>query len=381
MYGGISMMKKILVVVCIAALALSACSGKKKEGKLVIGFNNYSKGIYSLDILEKGFLATCEALDVEPMVVNDEGKVENSSVNVDNMISAGVDGIVFFGIYDTMFPVIAQKCESAGVPFVFFDHMPADSVLVDLVENFETYKGIAATVDNDTGRNLGAYAAGRGLKKAIVITAPRSDTSHVARTAGFTEAFEAGGGQVLNVSYGEVDLPSVMTRANDELTAHPDVECIYVTNGDAGAALVETLAKHPEVNAELYVTDLDPGVLSGLASGKVAAANGAHWVNVDFATALLVNALRGNEVLDGSNPPRLVVPVMVLPANLVDMYQKFWIDQQPFSPDEMRAWVGDGVTADVFKNELANYNINSRLEAKVRSGLLTQADLDAALAK
>ncbi|MDR0409200.1 MAG: substrate-binding domain-containing protein [Spirochaetaceae bacterium] len=375
-------MKKILAVVCMAALALSACSkkGGSEDSKLVIGFNNYSKGIYSLDILEKGFLATCEALDVEPMVVNDEGKVENSSVNVDNMISAGVDGIVFFGIYDTMFPVIAQKCESAGVPFVFFDHMPADSVLVDLVENFETYKGIAATVDNDTGRNLGAYAASRGLKKAIVITAPRSDTSHVARTAGFTEAFEAGGGQVLNVSYGEVDLPSVMTRANDELTAHPDVECIYVTNGDAGAALVETLAKHPEVNAELYVTDLDPGVLNGLASGKVAAANGAHWVNVDFATALLVNALRGNEILDEGSPARLVVPVMVLPANLVGMYQKFWIDQQPFSPDEMRAWVGSDVTVDVFKNELANYNIMSRLEAKVRAGLLTQADLDAALA-
>ncbi|MDR1363590.1 MAG: hypothetical protein LBJ35_06035, partial [Spirochaetaceae bacterium] len=76
------MMKKILAVVCMAALALSACKSKD-NGKLVIGFNNYSKGIYSLDILEKGFLATCEALDVEPMVVNDEGKVENSSVNVD----------------------------------------------------------------------------------------------------------------------------------------------------------------------------------------------------------------------------------------------------------------------------------------------------------
>ncbi|MDR2659823.1 MAG: substrate-binding domain-containing protein [Spirochaetaceae bacterium] len=373
-------MKKILLVVCMAALALSACQGKKDSDKLTIGFNNYSKGIYSLDILEKGFLATCEALGVESMVVNDEGKVENSSVNVDNMISAGVDGIVFFGIYDTMFPVIAQKCNEAGVPFVFFDHMPADDVLTDLAENFEEYKGIAATVDNDTGKNLGSYAAGKGLKKALIITAPRSDTSHVARTAGFTDAFQAGGGQVLMVSYGEVDLPSVMTRANDALTAHPDVDCIYVTNGDAGAALVETLDKHPEVNAELYVTDLDPGVLSGLASGKVAAANGAHWVNVDFATALLVNALRGNEIFDGDRPPRLVVPVMVLPANMVDMYQRFWIDQQPFSADEMRSWVGPDVTVDVFKNELANYNITSRLEAKVRAGLLTQADLDAALA-
>jgi ribose transport system substrate-binding protein len=373
-------MKKILVVVCMAALALSGCTSKKEgEKKLIIGFNNYSKGVYSLDILEKGFLATCDALGVEPMVVNDEGKVENSSVNVDNMISAGVDGIVFFGIYDTMFPVIAQKCENEGVPFVFYDHMPADSVLVDLAENFETYKGIAATVDNDTGRNLGLYAASRGLKNALIITAPRSDTSHVARTNGFTEAFEGGGGKILNVSYGEVDLASIMTRANDELTAYPNVDCIYVTNGDAGAGLVEILAKHPEVSAELYVTDLDPAVLDALSKGKVAAANGAHWVNVDFATALLINALRGNEIDDGGSPARLVVPVMVLPANLVGMYKEFWINQQPFSADEMRSWVGPDVTADTFKNVLANYNISNRLEAKVQAGLLTQSDLDAAL--
>ncbi len=65
------------------------------EKRLVIGANNYLKGIYSLDILEKAFLTTCEALGVDSVIVNDEGKLENSVSGVDNLIAAGVDGIVF----------------------------------------------------------------------------------------------------------------------------------------------------------------------------------------------------------------------------------------------------------------------------------------------
>jgi hypothetical protein len=104
----------------------------------------------------------------------------------------------------------------------------------------------------------------------------------------------------------------------------------------------------------------------------------SHPDNVDFATALLVNALRGNEIKESGQAPRLVVLVMTLPSNLIGLYDKYWLQQQPFSPDEMHSWVGPGVTVDVFKNTLANYNINTSLEAKVSQGLLTQADLDAA---
>ncbi|MDR0758812.1 MAG: sugar ABC transporter substrate-binding protein [Treponema sp.] len=354
-----------------------AQSGPKAGKKLVIGFNNYLQGHYSLDILENSFKATCAALDIEPYILNDEGKSENSAYNVDNMINAGVDGVVFFGIVDTLFPVVAKKCTDAGIPFVFFDHMPSDETLAQVVSS-PYYKGIAATVDYGTGANFGTHALELGLKKAVVITGERGDTTHTARTTGFTETFTKGGGTVLAQAYGPVDLQSALTRSNDTLTAHPDADCIYATNGDVGTSVLEAVAKHPGMNAKVFVTDLDPSVLDGLKNGKVAAGNGAHWVNVDFATALLVNALRGNEIKENGRAPRLVVPVMTLPSNLIGLYDKYWLQQQPFSPDEMRSWVGPNVTVDVFKNTLANYNINTRLDAKVKQGLLSQAELDAA---
>jgi ribose transport system substrate-binding protein len=371
------------LVFALAGLAFSSCTkrdGSDSEKKLVIGFNNYLQGNYSLDILERSFKATCDALGVEAYVMNDEAKTENSASNIDNMINAGVDGIVFFGINDTLFPVVAKKCTDAKVPFVFYDHMPSDETLAKVVTS-PYYKGLAATIDYGTGANIGTYALQRGLKKAVVITGPQGDTTHTARTNGFTDTFTKGGGQVLDQSYGSVSLSGALTRTNDTLTAHPDADCIYATNGDVGISCIEALSKHPAMKADIFVTDLDAPVLEGLKSGKVAAGNGAHWVNVDFATVLLINALRGNDIKDNGQPPRLVVPVMTLPFNLVDLYAKYWIEQQPFSADEMRSWVGPNVTIDTYKQALNDYNIQNRLEAKVRQGLLQQSELDAALSQ
>lgn len=376
MHKRLSVVPVALVFVFAAGIIADAGAGEKK---LVIGFNNPLKGLYSVDILEKSFVAAANAHGVEPLTFNDEGRLENAVTNVDNMISAGVDGIVFFGTTDTLFPVVAMKCEEAGIPVVFYDHMPSDDV-IGMVSGFGMYKGLAATVDGNTGRNMGEYAAAEKLKRAVVITGEITDTTHAARTKGFVEAFTAAGGEIATESYGVIDLSSVMTRANDVFIANPDIDCVYATNGDIGSVVIEALSKHPGIKTQVLVTDLDPAVLAGLESGKVSAANGAHWINTDFALALLVNALRGNELREADGaPPRLVVPVITLPSRFVGMYEEQWIQNHPFSDDEIRAMAGSGVTLEKLRETIAGYGIESRLEAKAAAGALDRAELDALL--
>ena len=349
-------------------------------GQLLIGHNNILKGNYSVDILENTIQATCDALDIELMVTNDETQVEKSVTNVDNMISAGVDGLIFLGMSDTLFPVIAEKCEAANVPFAIVDHIPADDVAAQLQES-PMYVGGAVTDDSVTGKTIGEYAAAQGCKKAIVVTALNTDPTHIKRVEGFTEAFEAAGGEVLDVGWGEPTVDKALTRANDLLTAHPDVDCVYGTNGDVASATIQALEKHPEVSAKMFATDLDPAVLEGLESGVVSAANGAHWVGGDFAAELLINYLQGNPIKDPEGKaPLFKVSAAVLPSSLVDLYNQFWINSQPFSDEEMQAMVGPGVTYDTFNDAISGYTVESRLQAKVDAGLLTQEELDAALA-
>jgi ribose transport system substrate-binding protein len=354
-------------------------TGNTTNGKkLKLGCNNFLKGIYSVDILEKGFVETCKALDIDTMVVNDEGKVEKTTQNVDNMISAGVDGIVFFGISDTLFPVVSQKCQQAKVPFVCYDHMPSDANMKILQSN-PYFKGVVATKDLGTGQNIGKAAGEAGLKKAIVVTGKKTDPTHSARTKGFTEAFEAAGGKVLDVAWDAQNLADATTKANDLMTAHSDVDCIYASNGDYGCGTLQALEKHPEIKAKMYITDLDPDVLTGLKEGTIAAANGAHWINVDFATTLLINALNGKELKgkDGKTPV-LIAPVMTLPSKLVDLYDKFWIKSQPFSGDELKQFVvtwNPNVSIQDYEDVLANYSVETRLKAKEKQGLITADEL------
>lgn len=381
-------MKKILVALLMVALTVSSVfangSDEKQntsDDKIVIGCNNFLKGIYSLDILEKNFVTTCEALGVEPMVVNDEGKIENCITNVDNMIAAGVDGILILGLSDTVFPVIAQKCEAAGVYFAFYDHMPSDEAL-SRFKDYEYFAGVAATSDFNTGSNMGDYAAESGLKKAFIVTGLTTDNTHLNRTNGFISAFEAAGGEVVAEGYGNMSRADALQMSDDLLTAHPDVDCIYGTNGDYAAATLESMEKHSNVSAKLYATDLDPDILTGLKDGKISAANGAHWINIDYTTALLVNAIKGNKIV-GSNGSAaiLTVPVMVLPNKYIDLYNSQWIESSPYSDAEIQSMVGDDVTAKDLQALLDDYTIEKRLEAMVADGRISKAQLDSANAQ
>lgn len=375
-------MKKLIAM--LLALALLCCGAltafAEEEATFTIGFNNYRVGAYSLDILQKNFEYACAAMGVDVMVVNDEAKIDNSPTNVDNMIAAGVDGIVFFGLNDNVMVSVAQRCQNAGIPFVFYDHMPSDQV-VEMMKNYSCYLGCAATMDESTGRVAGEYAASIGATKAVVVTGENSDPSHSARTNGFTEAFEAAGGEVLGVGWGNPNLTDSLPRANDLLTAHPDADFIYGSNGDCGLAGKEALASHPDVTATVYATDLDPDVLTSLEDGTIAAASGAHWINVYFAAALMVNHLQGNTLRnEDGTAPRLVVPVITLPNNYIDLYNKLWIESYPYTEAELAAFVGSDVTVDTLETELTNYTLDNRIAALVEQGVITQEEVDASLA-
>lgn len=371
-------MKKVASLILVLMMLMVALVPVSLAENVTVGYNNYRVGAYSLDILQKNFEYAAKAMGLDVMVVNDEAKIDNCPVNVDNMISTGVKGIAFFGLNDNVMISIAQRCEQAGVYFAFYDHMPSDQV-IEMLKNFQYYAGAAATSDISTGRVAGEYAVSTGAKTAVIVTGEQTDPSHSARVQGFTEVFEAAGGKVVGVGWGSPALSESLTRANDLLTAHPDADFIYGSNGDCGLAGKEALASHPGVNAKVYATDLDPDILVGLTDGSISAANGAHWINVYFAAALLKNAIDGNVIKDADgNAPRLVVPVMTLPGSYIELYNKLWIENAPFTESELAALVGPDVTVETLQTVLDNYTIDNRLDALVAAGAVTQEEVDAA---
>lgn len=78
--------------ICLLLVFLLSASALAADYK--IGFNNALSGVYCLDILENFAVYAAEALGAELMVVNDEGTIEKSIANVENLIASGVDGII-----------------------------------------------------------------------------------------------------------------------------------------------------------------------------------------------------------------------------------------------------------------------------------------------
>lgn len=371
----------VLIAFVLLVSGLSPVVGAQTTGRLKIGFNNFLKGIYCLDILENNAKFAADALGIEMVTVNDEGKTEKVVANVENLIASGVDGIVFFGIVDTVFPVVAKKCADAKVPFVVYDHLPSAKTMEILKKN-PYFVGAVGEYDYDAGYPIGKFAAEAGLKKAIIVTGKRGDTTHEARVKGFTDAFTKGGGKVLDVGWGSVTLADAIEKAEDLIVAHPDIDVIYGTGGDYGVGALQALKKHPNVNAKVFITDLDPPVLEGLASGDVAAANGAHWVNAGFAVTLLHNWLLGHKLLDEKGQaPVITVPILVLPSGQEKLYQKWWLDNQPFTAQELRnlsyKWNRSVALAD-FQKVLSDYSIKERLLKRLQEGKVTEKELKAA---
>lgn len=364
----------LLVFLVVASVS----SGGKKEG-FKIGFNNFLRGIYSLDILESFAVYTADALGIETIVVNNEARDEKAISDLENLIASGVDGIVFFGTTDNLFSVVANKCRQAKIPFVFYDHLPSDRSLEYLKKN-PYYAGSVGERDYNAGYPIGEYAAEAGSKKAIIVTSQRGDTTHEARVKGFTDAFEAAGGKVADVGWGPTSRTEAMAVTENLLLANPDIDVVYASNGDFGIGALQILNRYPNIKADLYITDLDRDVLTALKNKKVVAANGAHWINSGFAVALLHNWLLGHPLLEeNGEAPIIEVPILVLPNYLVDAYQKHWLDDQPFSPNEMRKMsyaFNKDVSLDDFRKVMEEYSFESRLRAKLEEGKISQEEFD-----
>ena len=298
----------IMVPLCVLPL-LSGCQSQPADstpsgnsnGNTSSGFtiaaNNWGVGAYPLDIIFEG-LAPLEASagDLTIDVANNEFKADKVISDLQNQLSSGADGVLFLGMTQTIFPTAAQLCLQNEVPFVFHANVPADADWQSIQEN-PYYAGAVITQEYDAGAAMGELALADGNRTAIISAAALGDYSHDQRIAGFTDTFEAGGGEVVYVSHA-ADPSEAVQKANDFMTAYPDADMIYCTGGDYTSGTISAMVTNPNADYKLYGTDLSPETAQSILDGDVQALNGGQWITGSLAAALLVNRLDGQPILD-----------------------------------------------------------------------------------
>lgn len=347
----------------------------------VIATNNFFKGAYPLDIVVTSIKTVTDICGDTILESNDEGNIEKIVADIENFVAAGADGILWLGFAETNFQVGPQKANAAGVPIAFVDKYPLDKDLLEQCRSLEYFAGGIGNSDYTGGANMAEYALSLGCKKALIEGAEVGDTAHDPRIAGFTDVFTAGGGEVLAVAH--VDAAADKTTVADNLiSAYPDADCFFGSGGDQALAGMSVSATLGRDDIKVLGVDISPDLLPYLKDGSLAAGCGAHWVNGMFTAILLENYLDGCPMIDDDGKVAMLAttPLIVIPAPMADLYNRFWIEEFPYEESEIKQMLyryNPDVTIQDIKDMLAKYSVEERLIAKYEAGKVTAEELAA----
>lgn len=324
----------VTAIITVFSLLLTSCGTKPAEpGKTSepngspsaksykIGVNTWGSGVPVLDAFGDNATYVAELFGCTIMRASDDFTPDKETENVQNFVSAGVDGVALQAAGVTNLPRMAEILQNGKTPFVLFTFIGAADVRAQLAESNPYYVG---SVDNDLigdGRVVAQMALDAGRRNAVIIGGNIGDSTQDLRVQGFTEVFEAGGGKVLSVARC-TDASEAPTKAQDMLSANKNADCMFAMVGDyvpASVSALEALGMTEQVN--LYMSGVDKHSAEYIKNGSVIAGADGLFLASFIAPTLLLNYLDGHPIKDenGKAPELLTKPFEVNAGN-VDAY-------------------------------------------------------------
>lgn len=382
-------MKRLLALVLSAAMFFSLTAGCTPadqtddgqtsptadaggEGDYTIATNNFGVGAYPLDMMVANEQSAADATGMTLTVTNNEFTADKVITQLQNQLAASPDGVAFLGISETLFPVAAQYCKNAKTPYVFYACSPTDEDM-EKIEQDEYYVGMVIYSPKNEGSRLAELALADGCKTAVISAGASGDYAHDRRIIGFTEAFEAGGGEVLFVSH-SADPSEGVQKTNDLLTAYPDVDCVYACGNDYVAPAADVVKSRGLEGCKIYGADISPNICQLIMDGEVEACSGGVFASCGVAITLLVNYLDGNVIKDseGKAPYFDSLELFTVTSDNAEDFYKFLSDEalstHTISDEEYQNLLvrnNAEVNYDYYVDFMANYaeNVYAKVEA------------------
>jgi len=250
-----------------------------------------------------GLLARAIELDVSVTTLDAQDSVDTQLAMIDDLITRGVDGIVFVPVDSAALSTGVINANEAGVPIVAMDRSTEGGELAALVESDNVKIG-------EGGADLMAQAAedlGVAIEdlKVLELLGDMNTSAAVDRHEGFSTRAEELGIEIVSElpTYWEPD------RANaavlDGFQANPDINAIYMASGCAMypgvKSALESLDKlHERTNPEhviLISSDGCAAPLDGIRNGYVDGDSAHQMLAIGGeAVEAAFNAAQGEEL-------------------------------------------------------------------------------------
>lgn len=336
--------KRVLAAVLALTMlcALSAC-GKKDAGdsgdgaaSYHIGYHTWGSGTPVFEFMSSVVANTLDAAGATYARANDENTADKQLQNIQNFISAHVDGIVMMPAASSILPEAAKDCEESETPFVLSVFIGEDSDRAEIRANNKYYLGSVSADMYTEGYNLGKSALENGHKTAVLIGGNVGDANIDIRINGFTQSFVTeGGGTILDIA--RCSSPAEgQEKANAMLSAYPDADCLYSVAGDylpGSVSAMETLG----LSIPVYLSNADKDAIEYIRNGTIETAVAGCDLVCAVASALLINYLDGHQILDDEGlPPELQLVAFPLNKDNVDDFETYFYGEDTFVFTEAR---------------------------------------------
>lgn len=329
----------------------SAAEASGDFAEYAIATNDFGAGEYSLDLnnwiiqylIEEEIGGTVDITD-------NQFTVDKIITQLQSQLSTGPDGVLMIGIADSVYPAVMKNCDEAGVPYGLFATVPTDAD-IETLQSDELFAGYAGFDPTEEGSLMAEKALEAGCTKAVICAGAEGDYNHDHRVIGFTETFEAGGGEVLGVAHC-TDPSEGVTKASDLVSANMDADCAY----GCGAGYItafESVASNLGLDYKIYGSDITTDIIGDIVDGKVEAITGGANTSAAIGTILLVNYLDGNPIKDedGKAPIITDLKLFTVTADNAEDFAAYW-------PDNATKTLG----LDDIKNCLYRYNPDVTLD-------------------
>lgn len=280
-------MKKRFMLVLLSALlvfVIAGCGGNQgtskntgnessgnktsKEGEFVFGYTSMTQNNPFFIVLEKSIREEVEKNGDKLITMNPAMDVSLQINQIEDMIAQGIDAIFLNPVdWEGIRPALVML-EEAGIPIINYDTEVKD------------FKYVTAYVGSDN-KNAGRVAGEDLVKrypdggKIAVLDSPTMNSIND-RIAGFMEAIEGKGFEIVAQQDAKGDLETALGITEDILQAHTDIIAIMGGNDPTALGALAAVKAANRTDIAIYGVDGSPDAKAAIAEGSPLVGTGAQ---------------------------------------------------------------------------------------------------------
>lgn len=254
-------MKKILALALSAMMALALVPAMAEEYTIGVLLSDTANTFFVT--MQKAIEAKATELGAKTIVLNGANDSAKDVTNMENLLSAGVDIVLYNPVDSDAAAAVAQMAIDKNVQIISIDRGVNGAKVISHIASDNVYGGRIAT------EKLIELIGGKGVIAEIQGMAGASAAND--RHQGFLDAVAAAGDgiQVADSQIGDWDTTKAMGIMENMLTARPDIQAVFCANDNMAIGAVQAVQQMGRADIFIIGFDAEQVALDAIQEGTL----------------------------------------------------------------------------------------------------------------